>query len=237
MGLRHLPGTARSATEQWGSDAVNEDWSLDADAADNESLARLEQHLAALRDSRCVECRRTLCGHESLFSVAMGLTTKPRCVSCLATGLGMSAQGLRDHLWAHFQRRSCYGEVWRRVNEREGFPRLGLPACLWPDSGDRRRDRAPRGSGDQAVRCGAHPVDAGLRLRHVCRQPNCLRRSRRAETERAGRSQAAPDANGCDLTVGLTEYDLIDLQDIREASLLQGADRFVAFPVCLKVPR
>ncbi len=47
----------------------------------------------------------------------------------------MTAEGLRDHLWAHFQRRACYGEVWRRVNEREGFSRTGLPACLWPDSG------------------------------------------------------------------------------------------------------
>jgi tRNA 2-thiouridine synthesizing protein A len=47
----------------------------------------------------------------------------------------MTAEGLRDHLWAHFQRRACYGEVWRRVNEREGFSRAGLPACLWPDSG------------------------------------------------------------------------------------------------------
>ncbi len=123
-----------------GNVAVNGAWPLDADTSDDESLARLEQHVAALRDGRCIDCRRVLCGHESLFNVAMGLMTKPRCVSCMAAGLAMSPVGLRDHLWAHFQRRDCYGEVWRRVNEREGFPRLGLPACLWPDSGGKNAD-------------------------------------------------------------------------------------------------
>ena len=115
-----------------------------ADTSDDESLARLEQHVAALRDAHCVDCQRALCGHESLFNVALGLTTKPRCVSCLAAGLAMSAEGLRDHLLAHFPRRDCYGEVWRRVNEREGFLRLGLPACLWPDSGGKCADAAVR---------------------------------------------------------------------------------------------
>ena len=138
--VTHFMGAARSATGQRGNVAVNGTWPLDADTSDDESLARLEQHVAALRDAHCVDCQRVLCGHESLFNVAMGLTTKPRCVSCLAAGLAMSAEGLRDHLWAHFQRRDCYGEVWRRVNEREGFPRQGLPACLWPDSGGKCAD-------------------------------------------------------------------------------------------------
>jgi tRNA 2-thiouridine synthesizing protein A len=119
---------------------VNEGWSLDADTPDDESLARLESHVAALQDARCVDCLRGLCGHESLFNVAMGLTTKPRCLSCLAVGLATTATELRNQLFAHFQHRACYGEVWRRVNEREGFPRQGLPACLWPDSGGERAD-------------------------------------------------------------------------------------------------
>ena len=98
-----LRGSRSVRNRAVGNVAVNGAWPLDADTSDDESLARLEQHVAALRDAHCVDCRRTLCGHESLFNVAMGLTTKPRCVSCLAAGLAMSAEGLRDHLWAHFQ--------------------------------------------------------------------------------------------------------------------------------------
>lgn len=113
---------------------MNGAWPFNPDSADDESLARLESHVVALQDAHCVKCGRTLCGHESLFNVAMGLTAQPRCVACLAQGLAMSSEGLRDHLWAHFRRRDCYGEVWQRVNEREGFSRRGLPACLWPDS-------------------------------------------------------------------------------------------------------
>jgi tRNA 2-thiouridine synthesizing protein A len=109
-------------------------WPLDADAPDDDSLARLEQQVAALRGALCVDCRRMLCDHESLFNVALGLSTMPRCLSCLAVGLAKSATELRDQLLTHFQHRECYGEVWRRTNEREGFPRLGLPSCLWPDS-------------------------------------------------------------------------------------------------------
>ena len=105
----------------WGNDAVMEDWPLAADTPDDASVARLEQHLEALREAHCVDCQRVLCGHESLFSVAMGLATKPRCLSCLAAELAMSAEGLRDHLFAHLRRRDCYGEIWQRLNEREGF--------------------------------------------------------------------------------------------------------------------
>ncbi len=110
-------------------------WPPEVDTADDESLPRLESRVAALLGAPCVACGQTLCGHEALFNVALGLATKPRCASCLADGLAMTVAGLRDHLWAHFQRRACYGEVWRRVSEREGFSRTGLPACLWPDAG------------------------------------------------------------------------------------------------------
>ena len=55
-------------------------WPLDADPPNDESIARLEQQMAALRDALCVDCRQTLCGHESLFNVAMGLSTVPRCL-------------------------------------------------------------------------------------------------------------------------------------------------------------
>ena len=106
------------------------------DTAGDESLPRLESRVAALLASRVLPvCRRTLCGHGTLLNMAMGLAMKPRCASCLAEGMAMTVAGLRDHLWAHFQRRACYGEAWRRVSERASFSRTGLPACLWPDAG------------------------------------------------------------------------------------------------------
>jgi tRNA 2-thiouridine synthesizing protein A len=78
-------------------------------------------------------CDGAICGHEILFSIAMGLGDKPRCAACLAQGMGRSTSQLRDQLRDHFRQRACYGEVWRRENEREGFALDSLPQCLWSE--------------------------------------------------------------------------------------------------------
>lgn len=104
------------------------------EATDGKIVDRLQSKVDAVRAKSCSVCAGSLCGHEILFSIAMGLAEKPQCANCLAHGLGTTMRQLRDHLRAHFRQRECYGEVWRRENEREGFPGDSLPQCLWPES-------------------------------------------------------------------------------------------------------
>jgi len=103
-------------------------------ATDERMIEQLQLKVDALRGSVCSVCERGICGHEILFSIAMGVSDKPRCAGCLAQGMGTPASQLRDHLRAHFQQRDCYGEVWRRENEREHFAGDSLPRCLWSEA-------------------------------------------------------------------------------------------------------
>lgn len=98
---------------------------------DDKSVEQLQAKVETLRTRDCSVCKADICGHEILFSIAMGLGNQPRCVNCLAHGMGSPASQLRDHLRDHFEHRDCYGEVWRRENEREGFAGDSLPQCLW----------------------------------------------------------------------------------------------------------
>jgi len=100
-------------------------------AVDDKSGEQLQAKVDAVRTRGCSVCNADTCGHEILFSIAMGLGDQPRCVNCLARGMGRPTSQLRDHLRDHFRHRDCYGEVWRRENEREGFAGDSLPQCLW----------------------------------------------------------------------------------------------------------
>lgn len=104
------------------------------EANGQEIVEQLQARVDTLRSTSCSVCGGEYCGHEILFSIALGLGDKPRCASCLAHGMGTPMDQLRDHLRSHFQQRECYGEVWRRENEREGFSRTSPPQCLWPES-------------------------------------------------------------------------------------------------------
>jgi tRNA 2-thiouridine synthesizing protein A len=101
------------------------------EATDEQIAEQLQAKVDALRGRVCCACQSEICGHELLFSIAMGLGDNPRCANCLADGLGRPTSQLRDHLQSHFRQRSCYGEVWQRESEREGFARGTLPGCLW----------------------------------------------------------------------------------------------------------
>lgn len=104
------------------------------EATDERIIKQLQAKVDAVRANVCCVCQRNICGHEILFSVAMGLGDKPRCADCLAEGMGRPTVQLRDHLLAHFRQRDCYGEVWRRESAREGFPGDALPGCLWSEN-------------------------------------------------------------------------------------------------------
>lgn len=103
-------------------------------ATDERITEQLQAKVEALRKRSCCDCDREICGHEILFSIAMGLSDKPRCSECLAHGMGRPTSQLRDHLHDHFRQRDCYGEVWRRESQREGFASDSLPQCLWSET-------------------------------------------------------------------------------------------------------
>jgi tRNA 2-thiouridine synthesizing protein A len=79
----------------------------------------------------CADCARSLCGHQVLFSVALGFKNAPRCLACLARGLRQEVDELRDHLGQHVHHRPCYRRAWEIACEREGLPRTRFPKCLW----------------------------------------------------------------------------------------------------------
>jgi len=98
------------------------------------AVGALRDHVDRLADSRCGACSQRLCGHQILFSIAMGLADRPLCLPCLASSLGRQASELRDSLWQHFRHRECYATVWAAVSGREDLRGDGLPKCLWPES-------------------------------------------------------------------------------------------------------
>jgi tRNA 2-thiouridine synthesizing protein A len=90
----------------------------------------LVDDLERLAGRRCHSCPRTICGHEVLFSVALGCKDAPRCLGCLARGLQRPADELRDQLRDHFRGRDCYGLAWSVACEREGSGPADPPPCL-----------------------------------------------------------------------------------------------------------
>lgn len=105
------------------------------DEDDEEAAQPLQllQDLERLTGAACVVCADQLCGHEALFSVAMGFKNAPRCLTCLARLLDREVQELRDHLVSHFKHRSCFGRAWGIAGVREGFGYTWRPGCLWSD--------------------------------------------------------------------------------------------------------
>ncbi len=82
----------------------------------------------------CVDCAASICGHEVLFSVALGFQDAPRCLGCLSRGLVRSSTELREQLWQHAQRRECYRSAWKTASERERMADPLHPACLWNEA-------------------------------------------------------------------------------------------------------
>jgi len=98
----------------------------------SQDTAKLLTLVASLRHSACAGCGRPICGHEAVFSVALGCQAMPRCLPCLAVGMEQSPEQLRDQLFDHVRRRDCFGFAWMVENQNEFPVSTGLPRCLWP---------------------------------------------------------------------------------------------------------
>ena len=82
--------------------------------------------------ARCAGCHRELCGHQVLFSNALGFKDAPRCLACLANGLDRPLLELRDDLYRYIQNRACYQRAWQEASRREEMDPDRPPTCLWP---------------------------------------------------------------------------------------------------------
>lgn len=115
-------------------------------------VAALLARVARLRSIPCAQCARPLCGHQAIFSIALGFADAPLCIACLAHGLGWPMATLRNHLSQHVEHRICYKAAWQQENQYEGFavdqqlpPCLDLSTSVQPiDVGDRDRTITPR---------------------------------------------------------------------------------------------
>ncbi len=99
---------------------------LDDEDEDSLPLRELER----LWGGACQTCGRPYCGHEAVFSVALGFKDAPRCLPCLALGLRRDPDDLRRELIHYVHRRECFLRAWRVAEEREGTTGQARPTCL-----------------------------------------------------------------------------------------------------------
>ncbi len=120
----------------------------------------LLQELARLAGAGCVGCRRELCSHQVLFSIALGFKDAPRCLVCLARGLDRPPLELRDDLYRYIQFRSCYQRAWREASRREAMDPNRLPTCLW--FAQEPVPAAPLRAREEATEVGQAPAGAAV---------------------------------------------------------------------------
>lgn len=102
----------------------------ESDPAFQARLAALLGDAHRLRGSPCVRCSRILCGHEALFSIALGAKDAARCLPCLAAGMGRDVDAFRDDLVVHVRHRDCFGRAWDDACRDEGLSPTPRPSCL-----------------------------------------------------------------------------------------------------------
>jgi tRNA 2-thiouridine synthesizing protein A len=156
-----------------------------AKPTDQPTLESLLRQLDGLRDCPCAECRRPLCGHEAVFAIALGFKDAPRCLACLADGLGRERDALRDDAYRHVVGRDCFRAAWHEAGRREGRD-AERPSCLWSNGvAGTVRNAEPTPSGPTPVAWDAD-WDAGdmacgdlvlaLRLRLTALPPRAILR-------------------------------------------------------------
>lgn len=131
---------------------------LDLHDDDQTVAIALLQDLDRLTGNACVGCARPVCGHEALFSIALGFKNAPRCLTCLANGLQSKPEELWDQFTEFLQHRDCYRQAWKAACDRE--IRLGSqqPCCRW-SALKSAAAVSPLGS-EQSLQSGPAPLEA-----------------------------------------------------------------------------
>src|SRR5579871_3494196 len=102
------------------------------DADEEQRAAELLALLERLAGASCRGCRRAICGHETVVSIALGFQDAPRCLGCLASGLARERESLRDQAMEHIFHRPCFLQGWRFASERERTS-PERPHCIFRD--------------------------------------------------------------------------------------------------------
>ena len=97
-----------------------------------ERTATLLAELEAWSGDRCSECGRATCHHELVVNTAMGFKSTPRCVECLARGVGQSRDAFLAQAHAHVLGRECFEAGWAWASRHESAADATWPACLFP---------------------------------------------------------------------------------------------------------
>lgn len=100
----------------------------------------------ARRGTACGACAVALIGHDVVLSMLMGLRGAPRCIACLAAGVGDAVGPFLSRAHANVRRLDCYSAGWRHADrllaaERAEWPESRVPAVLRLDvTEDEERD-------------------------------------------------------------------------------------------------
>lgn len=87
---------------------------------DDDSLPTRE--LRRLVGGACRDCRTPYPARDAVFSIALGFKNAPRCLPCLALGLGKDVATLLAQLTEYANRRECYRRALREAEQWDANP-------------------------------------------------------------------------------------------------------------------
>ncbi len=186
----HPTGSERRSAQGPGSPDLGGGRAALESAEAEERVREALGDLARLRGRRCAGCSGSICGHDVVFSLALGFKDSPRCLPCLAASVRRDPAALRGRLREHVGERACWTAAWAEASRIEDIAPEGLPPCLASPGAACRDAPAVAGRGAEGgadvewdageTSCGDLVLElrirmaglrAGERLRLVARDP------------------------------------------------------------------
>jgi tRNA 2-thiouridine synthesizing protein A len=78
----------------------------------------------------CAACSGALSGHDVVLSMFLGFSGAPRCILCLASGLGRAPDDFLRSALSNLRRLDCYRAGWLHSDRRAQRDGLSLPGHL-----------------------------------------------------------------------------------------------------------
>ena len=144
------------------------------DIPDDDSRSLRE--MRRLLGGNCAGCEKRYSAQEAVFSIVLGFQNAPRCLNCLAAGLGREPNELREQLVAHIHRRECFLRAWKEADLVEPEPAMAAnceatppPATADVPAVADEWDAGPMGCGELVMalrmRMASLPPGGVLRIR------------------------------------------------------------------------